>query len=309
MAKIKLLFDTFSNICYNFRVILCLCMLGVAIEMKINHITVNDYLTKSKLPESDYVINPYVGCPHACAYCYACFMKRFTNHNEDWGSFLDVKECEKPISLSRIKGKSVFLSSVTDCYNPYEEEFRITRKILEQLINADCQLTISTKSKLILRDTYLLKQCKNLKVDMSINTLYEKFQSDMDNASSISDRLKTLRSLHENGIYTVLFMSPIFPYITDFKAIIEKSKSFINEYWFENLNLRSSYKYTILNYIKRNYPEYYPYYEQIYIKNDSSYWQKLALEINGYCESQGLNFKNYFYHDKLVADKKQRNKV
>ncbi len=103
-------------------------MLGVAIEMKINHITVNDYLTKSKLPESDYVINPYVGCPHACAYCYACFMKRFTNHNEDWGSFLDVKECEKPISLSRIKGKSVFLSSVTDCYNPYEEEFRITRK-------------------------------------------------------------------------------------------------------------------------------------------------------------------------------------
>ena len=196
--------------------------------MKINHIIVNDYLTKSNLPESDYVINPYVGCPHACAYCYACFMKRFTNHNEDWGSFLDVKECEKPISLSRIKGKSVFLSSVTDCYNPYEEDFRITRKILEQLINADCQLTISTKSKLILRDTYLLKQCKNLKVDMSINTLDEKFQSDMDNASSISDRLKTLKALHENGIYTVLFMSPIFPYITDFKAIIEKSKNFID---------------------------------------------------------------------------------
>ena len=88
--------------------------------MKINHITVKDYLTKSNLPASDYVINPYVGCTHACKYCYACFMKRFTGHDEEWGSFLDVKECEKPISLSRIKDKSVFLSSVTDCYNLYE---------------------------------------------------------------------------------------------------------------------------------------------------------------------------------------------
>lgn len=274
--------------------------------MKINHITVKDYLTKSNLPESDYVINPYVGCTHACKYCYACFMKRFTGHDEEWGSFLDVKECEKPVSLSRIKDKSVFLSSVTDCYNLYEEKFLVTRKILEQLVNADCQLTISTKSKLILRDIDLLKKCKNLKTAMSVNTLDEKFQADMDKASSISKRLEALKILHENGVYTVLFMSPIFPYITDFKAIIEKSKSFINEYWFENLNLRGSYKYTILNYIKKNYPQYYSYYERIYIWNDASYWQELALEINEYCDRQGLNFKNYFYHDKLVADKKRK---
>lgn len=274
--------------------------------MKINHITVKDYLTKSNLPASDYVINPYVGCTHACKYCYACFMKRFTGHDEEWGSFLDVKECEKPISLSRIKDKSVFLSSVTDCYNLYEEEFSVTRKILEQLINSDCRLTISTKSKLILRDIDLLKKCKNLKTAMSVNTLDKKFQADMDKASSIPERLEALKTLHENGIYTVLFMSPIFPYITDFKTIIEKSKSFINEYWFENLNLRGSYKYTILNYIKNNYPQYYPDYERIYIWNDASYWQELALEINEYCGGLGLNFKNYFYHDKLVADKKQK---
>ena len=56
---------------------------------------------------------------------------------------------------------------------------------------------------------------------MSINTLNEKFKNDMDNASSIKDRLETLQKLHENGINTVLFMSPIFPYITDWKKIIE----------------------------------------------------------------------------------------
>lgn len=51
-------------------------------------IQVKDLLTKSNLPASDYVINPYVGCPHGCKYCYACFMKRFTNHSEEWGSLL-----------------------------------------------------------------------------------------------------------------------------------------------------------------------------------------------------------------------------
>ena len=88
---------------------------------------------------------------------------------------------------------------------------------------------------------------KNLTVSMSINTLDENFKNDMDNASSISDRLETLKELHNNGIKTVLFMSPIFPYITDFKKIIDISKDYIDEYWFENLNLRGSYKQTILS--------------------------------------------------------------
>ena len=60
-------------------------------EITINKVTVRDYLTKSSLPASDYVINPYIGCPHGCQYCYARFMKRFTGHQEKWGTFIDVK--------------------------------------------------------------------------------------------------------------------------------------------------------------------------------------------------------------------------
>ena len=131
-------------------------------------VQVKDYVTKSNLPASDYVINPYTGCPHGCKYCYACFMKRFTGHKEPWGSFVDVKQCDKPINLKKIEGKSVFLSSVTDCYNPLEEKYKVTRSILEQLVKADCQLDISTKSSLIIRDIELLKQCKHLKVSMSV---------------------------------------------------------------------------------------------------------------------------------------------
>lgn len=274
------------------------------IKITEKEITVKDWVTKSNLPASDYVINPYVGCPHACKYCYACFMKRFTGHLEEWGSFIDIKRCDKPISQKKLKGKSVFLSSVTDCYNKYEEKYKNTRKILEQLVEADCELAISTKSHLILRDIDLLKQFKSLKVSISVNTLDEDFQKTMDRADSISDRLETLRTLHNNGIYSILFMSPIFPAITDFKAIIEKSRDYVDEYWFENLNLRGSYKKKILDYIKKFYPELTELYNSIYQNKDMEYWKKLSEEIENYCNSHSVKHINYFYHKELVEQKK-----
>lgn len=268
-----------------------------------NHIEVKDYLTKSNLPASDYVINPYIGCSHGCKYCYACFMKRFTGHSEEWGTFIDIKHCSKPISVKKLTNKSVFLSSVTDCYNEFEEKYCITRKILEQLISIQCELGISTKSKLILRDLDLLKQCKHLKVSMSINTLDENFKNDMDRASSIADRLNTLKELHSNGIYTVLFMSPIFPGITNFKEIIEVSRSYIDEFWFENLNLRGGYKQKILSYINEKFPQLSSLYESIYAKGNKDYWTGLAMEIDDYCSDIGIKYINYFYHEELVKAK------
>ena len=133
---------------------------------------------------------------------------------------------------------------------------------------------------------------KNLTVSMSINTLDENFKNDMDNASSIKERLNTLRELHDNGIYTVLFMSPIFPYITNFKEIIEISKEYIDKYWFENLNLRGDYKTKILLYI------------HIYIKGNKKYWNDLSKEIKEYCDINNVKYINYFYHEKLVENKK-----
>lgn len=275
--------------------------------MKAKEVYVKDYLSKSNLPSSDYVINPYVGCTHGCKYCYASFMKRFTGHTEEWGTFIDIKRCDKKIDLKKIEGKSIFISSVTDCYNEYEEKYEITRGILEQLVDVNVDINISTKSKLILRDLDILKKLKQLTVSMSVNTLDEQFRADMDNGSSISDRLDTLKILHENGIYVTLFMSPIFPYITDFKSIIEKSSSFINEYYFEDLNLRGDYKGKILNYIYKNYTKLYDEYIKIYIKNDRSYFTNLSKEIESYCLSNNIKYRNYFHHQKLVKDKKYNN--
>ncbi len=269
---------------------------------QINLIQVKDYVTKSSLPSSDFVINPYVGCPHGCKYCYASFMKRFTGHKEAWGTFVDVKMCAKPISRKRLCGKSVFLSSVTDCYNPYEEQYGITRQILTQLAEIDCSVTITTKSDLILRNIALLQRFPHLTVAVSINTADENFKNDMDRASSIADRLHVLKTLHEHGIRTVLFLSPIFPGITDFREIVELSAAFTEEYWFENLNLRGNYKHVILSYISEKYPHLTELYHEIYQKGNLRYWEEQAAEIEAYCGEHAVRHQNYFYHEKLVRE-------
>lgn len=270
-------------------------------------IDTKDLITKSNLPASDYVINPYVGCPHACKYCYARFMKRFTGHTEEWGDFIDIKRCAKPINVKKLYHKSVFLSSVTDCYNPFEAKYQITRDVLKQLTQADCQITISTKSDLILRDIDVLKELKNLIVAVSVNTLDNGFQSDMDHAGSITRRIAALKELRKQGIYTVLFLSPIFPYITDFKEILEATAEFVCEYWFENLNLRGNYKQEILQYIAEKYPQYLNDYKEIYNNKSMEYWKQLSADIDSYCSQKEIRYTNYFYHSLLVAEKKKSN--
>lgn len=268
--------------------------------MKVSTTNAKAVLVKSNLPASDYVANPYSGCPHNCRYCYASFMKRFTGHDEDWGTFIDIKEydsCKLPKSLD---GKTVLLSSVTDPYNPYEIRFHKSRDILELLADTDAHVEILSKSDLMVRDIDLLKQFTNLSVGISLNTLDDSFRRDMEpGAPSVQRRLKALETLHGAGIATYLFISPIFPYITNIRAIIEAAAGNIDKVCFENLNLRGSAKQEILDYIAEKYPQYLDGYKTIYLRNDMSYWTQLESEINALSADYSVPFVNYFYHAKI----------
>ena len=266
----------------------------------IKEITVNDYISASKLPSADYVINPYVGCRHKCIYCYAEFMKRFTGHNEEWGDFTDVKMCSKPINLKKIENSSVLIASVTDAYNPYEHKFKITQSILKQLANCNANIEILTKSSLVTRDIDLLNQIPNVRVGISMNSLDDGFRKQIEPfASSVEKRIGALKLLHESGINTYLFMSPIFPEITDFKEIVNAVKDYTDVFCFENLNLRAGYLPRVLNYIEKYYPHLSDLYREIYIAKNMNYWENLSDSIDEYCSESKINYKMYFYHDKI----------
>lgn len=89
----------------------------------IGEVETKNIMTKSNLPVGGYSVNPYVGCTHACKYCYASFMKRFTGHTEEWGTFLDVKHWPEIKNPKKFAGQRIVIGSVTDGYNPQEEQF------------------------------------------------------------------------------------------------------------------------------------------------------------------------------------------
>ena len=288
----------------------------VAIEPIIQEITVKSVLTKSNLPVSDYSVNPYVGCTHGCRYCYASFMKRFTNHPEPWGTFLDVKYWPEIKHPDRYAGKELFLGSVTDPYLLQEETYRRTRTLLEQFRGSGVRLSIATKSDLVLRDLDLIKTFPDARVSWSVNTLDEGFKNDMDNAVSIQRRLTAMEEFHRAGVRTTCFISPIFPGITDVKSIIRQVKEHCNLVWLENLNLRGNYKAAIMDYMQAKHPNLLPLYQEIYNRGNRSYWELLDAELRDYTTGIGLEYVtnddsirrsfeappivlNYFYHEKI----------
>ena len=258
--------------------------------MLIKEIEAKSVITKSNLPVCDFSVNPYTGCEHACKYSYACFMKRFTNHPEEWGEFVDVEIWQPIKNLGKYKGKELFIGSVTDPYQPIEEKYRRTRTLLEELQGSGAKLSIATKSDLILRDLDIIKTFPDARVSWSVNTLDEGFKDDMDKAASIKSRLAAMKVFHNAGVRTTCFISPIFPGITDVKAIVEQAKEHCNLIWLENLNLRGSYKSVILHYIQEKYSALLPLYQDIYNQGNRSYWETLDTELQEYAAEIGLDY-------------------
>lgn len=282
----------------------------------IREVETKNIMTKSTLPVGGYSVNPYVGCTHGCKYCYASFMKRFTGHTERWGTFLDVKRWPEIKNPWKYKGQRVVIGSVTDGYNPQEEQFGNTRRILEQLKGSGAEILICTKSDLVVRDLELLKTMGKVTVSWSINTLDEQFRADMDQAVSIERRLAAMKKVYDAGIRTVCFISPVFPGITDFEAIFERVRNQCDLVWLENLNLRGGFKKDIMDYIQEKYPDLVPLYDAIYNKKDRSYFQMLEKKAKQLARNNNCPFADnelpygrveqghpvivdYFYHEEV----------
>ena len=288
-------------------------------DIKVGFVQTKSIMTKSNAPLGGYSVNPYVGCPHACKYCYASFMKRFTGHSEDWGTFLDVKEWPVITNSRKYAGQKVIIGTVTDGYNPLEEKYAKTRLLLEQLKDSGADILICTKSNLVLRDLDLLTEINRhnrLTVSWSVNTLDEAFKNDMDSAVSIERRLAAMKQVYDAGIRTICFISPVFPGITDIEAIFEQVKNQCDLIWLENLNLRGGFKAVIMNYIREQHPELLQLYEEIYNRRNRSYFEALEKKAEEIAQKHQCRFVDnetpyervpqghptivdYFYHEEV----------
>lgn len=177
-----------------------------------------------------YSMNMYQGCEHGCIYCYA------RNTHEFWGysAGLDFErrilvKKEAPLLLEKfIKRKSwkahpIVMSGNTDCYQPAEKRYEITRKCLEVFLKYRHPVGIITKNALILRDLDLLKALAKdnlVAVNISITSLSEDTRRVLEpRTATIKKRLETVKNLSEHGIPVNVMMAPIIPSINSHEVL------------------------------------------------------------------------------------------
>jgi DNA repair photolyase len=212
--------------------------------MSIQEIECKTALSKSTLPGLVYSLNPYRGCQHNCAYCYAPFVLR--QPREQWGESLVVKKNIPVILAHELKKKKpgvVGISTVTDAYQPAEHQYKLTRFCLEQLLMYDFPVHIQTKSASVTRDIDLLKRFSDSQVMFSIGTLHENERRILEaGASSIQERIQALKQCSEASLKTAVFFGPVYP-----TTSVEEIPQFLDtmmdagvqEIWIDMLRLRS----------------------------------------------------------------------
>jgi DNA repair photolyase len=167
-----------------------------------------------------YSLNPYRGCAFNCSYCYAPAFVFDDEARRNWGRWVAVKANAVALLQAagrrgRLRGKNVYMSTVTDPYQPIERRLHLTRACLRTLLDhLPRLLTIQTRSPLVTRDLDLFKQMTHgrIAVCMSITTDDEAVRRIFEPACApIAERLMAIRTIREAGIPTQASIAPLLP--------------------------------------------------------------------------------------------------
>ncbi len=163
----------------------------------------------------DWTCNPYVGCTFGCSYCYAAFLPQNRRPAEEWGRWLSAKKnaVELAVKQSRkVAGAAVYMSSVTDPYQPVERSLALSRGILEAMIPHQPRLVIQTRGPLVVRDIDVLSRFASLRVNVSIPTDSENVRMRFEpKAPPLERRWLALGELQSAGIPVGVCVTPTLP--------------------------------------------------------------------------------------------------
>ena len=200
--------------------------------------------SKSIVTENDspdmgfrFSINPYRGCSHGCSYCYARIYHEYLGWNAGLEFETKILVKEKAPQLFREflcrdawSPETIAMSGVTDCYQPVERQYRLTRGCLEVAAEAQQPMGIITKNALVLRDLDILRDmamAQLVQVNLSITTLDAKLARSMEpRTSTPAARLRAVKELTEAGVPVRVLIAPVIPGLNDAEipAILQAAK-------------------------------------------------------------------------------------
>ncbi|MBR9679517.1 MAG: radical SAM protein [Candidatus Altiarchaeota archaeon] len=207
--------------------------------MKLIKTSAKQIFTRTKIPGVSWVLNQYVGCEHACGYCYAKFMCRWKSHGA-WGNWVEAKMNAPELVKGKLVTGSVFMSSISDAYQPIEKKLELTRAVLENM-DKRTELEVLTKSDLILRDIDLFNQFSSINLGLTLNGFDAKTKKAIESDTPKHDRrVNALQKLKNAGLKTYGFISPVIPGLVDIQSIISETRNFVDYYIIEFLNMSAS---------------------------------------------------------------------
>lgn len=190
-------------------------------ETSVGYNLTREILTRASgfLSEYDFTLNPYSGCSFGCTYCYAAFFSRTKENRDRWGYWVGVKENAIDLMAKRkprsLDGKLIYLSSVTDPYQPVDRELKVTRGILEIMAERHApKLVVQTRSPLVTRDIDLFRRIEDnggrVQVNMTVTTDDEDIRRVFEPfCPSNPARLRAIGEVQAAGVQTCVTMTPL----------------------------------------------------------------------------------------------------
>jgi DNA repair photolyase len=291
----------------------------------LREIQVKSVLNKTKRRDpwflDDYTINPYSACSFNCLFCYI----RGSKYGEHMEEKLSIKSNALEVLDKQLKNRAlknqhgiIVLSSATDPYLQIERDARLTRKILELILQYRFPVHIITRSELIVRDFDLLKEIDEkailptdltatLKhgaiVTFSFSTTDDAIQKIFEpGATSPTRRLEAVKQSVEMGFHTGISLMPLLPYISDTTEHLTEMVSI-----FKNLGVKyilpasltlfgtnpSDSKPLMLSAIRKNYPELEAQYLKLYSYGfQPPKWYRDMVDKRAQERCQQFNLKN-----------------
>lgn len=216
-----------------------------------------------------YSMNPYQGCEHGCAYCFARPTHEYWGYSAgvDFERVILAKKnapelLEQFFKKRGYKPEPILLSGNTDCYQPVERKLEITRKILQVFLDYRHPVNILTKNALVVRDLDILIPLaeKNLvTVSLSIPTINEELRRKLEpRTSSVNTKLKAIETLSQNGIPVHIMAAPMIPGLNTMemlpilKAISEKGAL---SFGYTLVRLNDTVEPVFIDWLEEHYPD------------------------------------------------------
>jgi DNA repair photolyase len=228
----------------------------------------------------EWTLNPYRGCTHGCHYCYARrYHAQFEmNADDEFASMILVKKnfvdvLTRELARPSWTGEYIAIGTATDCYQPIEGHYKLTRRSIEALLRARNPIGIVTKGPMVVRDRDLLVALSKITtctVYMSVPSVDEQAWARLEPGTAHPrQRLRAVRELVDAGVNAGVLMNPIVPGFSSSRAKLERTVKAIADHGarFVGCNvmfLEDGTRAHFMKYLEREFPSWLPRYEKLY---------------------------------------------